>query len=421
MTATSVLLRAAAGLLAVSAAACAPGDAAGAPREAYAADTVPTAPPPATPPPTYEAFGLGLLRQVAAARPDSNVFLSPLSAGMALAMAYNGATGETKRQMAEALALGARGVDDVNAGNRWLRGALQGGGVELAVANGMWAARGVPFEPALTERVRAAYGAEVAEVDFTEDATPARINDWVARATRGRIAEITAAPMDPALLLYLTNAVYFKGRWADEFAPAATRDRPFLLPGGARAPRPTMHRLGSYGYLEGDGFRAVRLPYRGDRMALYVFLPDSASSLAAFRALLTPQRWDAWMAEFAPRDVDVALPRFRAEGTFPLVEPLAALGIRDAFDPTRATFHALLPASRLGGGRNVFISEAVQKTWIEVNEEGTEAAAATGIGASVTSAPPPPVPFVVDRPFVAAVRDDRTGALLFVGQVTDPR
>lgn len=417
MTPIPVLLRRAVAALAVASAACAPPDAASAPR---GADTIP--PPPRGPAPTlYAPLGLGLFRQVAAAKPGENAFVSPLSAGMALAMVYNGATGETQRQMAEVLGLDARGVDEVNAANRELRAALRSAGVELSVANALWARRGVPFEAAFTERVRAAYGAEVAEVSFTDPATAARINAWVARETRGRIRELVQAPMDPALVLYLTNAVYFKGRWADEFPKSATRDRPFRLPGGTASPRPTMHRMGRYGYREGDGFRAVRLPYRGGRMALYVFLPDSSSSLAAFRERLTAARWDRWMTEFAPREVDVALPRFRAEGTFPLVEPLGALGMRDAFDPARASLRAMLPASFFRGGRNVFISEAVQKTWIEVNEEGTEAAAATGLGVSVTSAPPPPVPFVVDRPFIAAVRDDRTGALLFVGQVTDPR
>jgi serpin B len=368
----------------------------------------------------YTGLALGMLREVVARAPDSNAFISPLSAGMALSLVYNGASGNTQREMGALLETGALTLGEVNAANRSLRAALRSDDVELSVANALWAARGGPLTAEYTERVRRAYDAEIARVDFTDPATPARINGWVSDATRGRIPTLVSAPMDPSLVLFVANAVYFKGRWADEFRKAATRDLPFLLPDGTRAPRPTMHRTGSYGYLDGDGFRAVRLPYRGDRLAMYVLLPDSGSSLAALRERLTRERWDAWMTGFARRDVSVALPRFRAEGTYPLVEPLRALGMRDAFDSRRASFRAMLPASYFEGGRNVYVSEGTQKTWIEVNEEGTEAAAATGFGISVTSAPPPPVPFVVDRPFLAAVRDDRTGAILFIGQVTDP-
>ena len=395
------------------AAACAPaGDAAPVrPDSSVVSDSVRPLP--------YVSLGLGMLREAVPA--DSNAFISPLSAGMALSMLYNGATENTEREIGALLGAGGMTREQVNAANQALREAARSRDVELSIANSVWAARGAPFAPEYMRRVRGAYGAEVAEVDFRDAATAERINAWVARATRGRIRGLVEPPMDPEVLLFVANAVYFKGRWADEFSKSATRDRPFLLPNGTRAPRATMHRSDSYGYLDGDGFRAVRLPYRGGRMAMYVFLPDSGSSLAAFRLTLAPERWEAWMKGFAPRDVDVALPRFRAEGTFPLVEPLKRLGMRDAFDGGRASFRAMFPPSYFNGGRNVYVTDAVQKTWIEVNEEGTEAAAATGFQSGPTSAPPPPIPFVVDRPFLAAVRDDRTGAILFIGQVTDPR
>lgn len=365
----------------------------------------------------YTALGLGLLRELGAKEGDANAFVSPVSAGMALAMLYNGATGNTQREIGDAIGAGELTLEEVN---QAARAELRSGDVELSIANALWAAKGVPFTREYLDRVRGAYGAEAAEVVFTDPATPDRINAWVSESTHGRIQEIVAAPMSGSLVLCLTNAVYFKGRWAEEFPKEATRPRDFLLADGTRKAVATMHITGLRRYLEGDGFRAVRLAYRGLRMALYVFLPDPGNSLAAFRDTLTPERWDGWMTRFQTRDVSIALPRFRAEGTFPLVEPLGKLGIRDAFDPVRASLHAMFPASYFQSAPNVFVSEAVQKTWIEVNEEGTEAAAVTLAAMEAAGFSPPPVPFVVARPFIAAVRDDDTGAILFIGQLFDP-
>ncbi|HLM66880.1 MAG TPA: serpin family protein [Longimicrobium sp.] len=367
--------------------------------------------------PDYAAFGLDLFRRLADARPNENVIVSPLSAGLAVSMVANGATGATRAGIEQALATGM-GVDALNPANASLAAALRTEDVELAVANSLWARQGVPFLPAFLQQNREFYQAEVATLDFDSPEAPRRINEWASRNTRGRITEMVKGPLDGDLIMYLMNAVYFKGRWQDEFRPAATRPRTFHAPGGG-VQRPMMSRTGSYGYLQADGMQGVRLPYRGGRFAMYVLLPDAGRPLAQFRAGLTADAWRGWVGRFQPREVRLVMPRYRMSLESRLNEPLQAMGMADAFSPQRARLGAMLPAEFLAR-QNAYVGEAKQKVFIEVNEEGTEAAAVTGVEIRTTSAPPPPTEVVVDRPFVLVIRDDTTGALLFVGQVNDP-
>jgi serine protease inhibitor len=372
---------------------------------------------PSLAPPDYAAFGLGLFRRLGDARPDQNVVVSPLSAGLAVSMLANGAQGQTLAGIQQALATGMD-LDGLNGTNAALVQALQSGDVELAIANSLWAREGVPFLPAFMETNRRFYQAEVAALDFDSPEAVERINRWVSDRTNGRIKRMVDPPISPEVVMYLMNAVYFKGRWQDEFQASATRPMPFRAPGGT-VQRPMMTRTGEYGYRRGDGFSAVRLPYRGGRFAMYVLLPDSSSSVAALRQRLSPESWKQWMGGFNTREVRVVMPKYRVNVESRLNAPLQAMGMADAFSQVNADFGRLLPAVDRGPGI-VYVSEAKQKVFVEVNEEGTEAAAVTGIEMRTTSAPPQPVSFVVDRPFLLAVRDDQTGALLFIGQVNDP-
>lgn len=367
--------------------------------------------------PTYADFGLGLFRQLADARPDANVVVSPLSAGLALSMLANGAQGQTLAGIQQTLASGTD-LDGLNGTNAALAQALRNGDVELAIANSLWARQGVPFLESFLQTNRRFYNAEVASLDFNSPAAAERINRWVSDNTSGRITRMVEPPIDGDVVMYLMNAVYFKGRWEEEFQASATRPMPFRSPRGT-VQRPMMTRADSYGYLDGEGFSAVRLPYRGGRFSMYVLLPDASSNVAALRQRLTPQAWTEWMGGFGQREVRVVMPRYRVNVESRLNAPLAALGMADAFSPPQADFGAMLPAQYLAG-QNVYVSEAKQKVFIEVNEEGTEAAAVTGIEMRATSMPAPPIAFVVDRPFLLAIRDDQTGALLFIGQVNDP-
>jgi serine protease inhibitor len=391
-------------------------------RGAKPVDTTPWVPGPAEvarqgQSPDYAAFGLDLFRRLAEARPDGNVIVSPLSAGLAVSMLANGATGATRTGIEQALATGM-GVDALNPANAALAGALRTEDVELAIANSLWARQGVPFLPSFMELNRQFYRAEVATLDFDSPDAPRRINEWASRNTNGRITEMVQGPLDGDLIMYLMNAVYFKGRWQDEFRPDATRPRTFHAPGGD-VQRPMMSRTGSYGYLAADGIRGVRLPYRGGRFAMYVLLPDSGRSLAQLRTGLTAEAWRGMPGRFQSREVRLTMPKCRMSLESRLNNPLQAMGMADAFSPQAARFGALLNAEYLTR-QNAYVGEAKQKVFIEVNEEGTEAAAVTGIEVRTTSAPAPPMEFMVDRPFVLVIRDDTTGALLFVGQVNDP-
>lgn len=392
-------------------------------RDAKPLDTQPWQLPPSQQPSfataDYTAFGLGMFRQLADARPDANVVFSPLSAGLAVSMLANGAQGETLAGIERALATGLD-LERLNTTNQALAQALRNEDVELRIANSLWARQGVPFLPAFMERNRRFYDAEVASLDLSSPEAAARINRWASDRTNGRITRMVEPPLSPDVVLYLMNAVYFKGRWQNEFEASATRPMPFRAAGGRTVQRPMMQRTGDYGYLRADGFQALRLPYRGGRFSMYVMLPDQGSSVAALRSQLTPDAWARWMGQFAgAREVRVVMPKYRVNVEARLNNPLQALGMGDAFSPSRARFGAMLPAEYLAR-QNAYVSEAKQKVFIEVNEEGTEAAAVTGIEVRTTSARPDPVSFVVDRPFILAIRDDTTGALLFIGQINDP-
>ena len=371
---------------------------------------------------SYAGFGIELFRQIAYTRPGTNAFVSPASAGLALALPYHGASDGTRDQLARALGFGSAAPDTVARANGALRAALdRSGPVRLEVATSLWAAAHARLAPAFLERGREDYGAEVDAVDFGDPSGERRIYEWVGEATHGRIPGLSFPP-DPETLLLVLNAVWFKGAWAEKFDPAATRPRPFRREDGRTVRAPMMSRTGEYGYLDAAGFRAVRLPYAGGRFALYVFLPDSGATLESFIGALSAAEWEAHLRNFPPAPVALTLPRFAWRGALDLAPALQAMGVRDAFDHTRADFHEMFAPQSLAGRPNPFIGRVHQQAFVEVNEEGTEAAAATGVGvdADTAGAPPPPVPFVADRPFLFAVRDDRTGALLFLGQMHDP-
>lgn len=419
----SIPLRAlsALGMLVLSAACAQAQDKRVDPQAAKPLDTTPWVPAPSPGrfdvQPNYAGFGLDLFRRLADARPDANVIVSPLSAGLAVSMLGNGAIGATRTGIERALATGME-MDQLNPANAALAAALRTEDVELAVANSLWARQGVPFLPAFMDLNRRFYQAEVATLDFSSPEAAPRINQWASDNTKGRIREMVRPPLDADLILYLMNAVYFKGRWQDEFRPTATRERTFHAPGGD-VQRRMMARTGNYGHYDGQGFQALRLPYRGGRFAMYVLLPDSGQALSSLRGTMTARAWQQWMGAFATREVQVVMPRYRMGVESSLNAPLQAMGMEDAFSPSRAAFGAMLTAEYLAR-QNAYVSEAKQKVFIEVNEEGTEAAAVTGIAVRTTSAGPPPVEFIVDRPFILAIRDDQTGALLFIGQVNDP-
>jgi serine protease inhibitor len=360
-------------------------------------------------------FGMRLFKQVAAQEGTANIFLSPASVALALHMTYNGSAGKTREAMAQALGLQGLSLEELNSANADLLALLASPDpkVQLAIANSLWARQGIGFKPDFLERNRGFYQAEVTELNFDDPAASKTINGWVEQKTNGLIKQIVEAQIDPLTIMFLINAIYFKGTWSTEFDPKLTHDVPFTLADGSTIQRPMMLREDKVRYLKGDGFRAVALPYGAGRVSMYLFLPDAESSLSRFVSALDAQRWDQWMGQFQEDEKTVQLPRFKLEYEISLNDALVALGMGAAFDSGQADFSELVDVP-------AYISEVKHKSVVEVNEEGTEAAAVTSVRASTTSVNLEGT-ITFDRPFFFAIRDDKTGAVLFMGTLADPQ
>jgi serpin B len=291
-------------------------------------------------------------------------------------------------------------------------------GYQLNVANRLWGQQGYGFVPGYLALTRDAYGAELQTVDFaraTEDAR-SRINTWVEEQTRGKIPNlIPPGVLDSLTRLVLTNAIHFKGDWAATFPEQATEDAPFFPSGEDEVIVPLMHRRGSYRYAEGDGLKILELPYGTGDLAMVVLLPDAKDGLGALEARLGAEQLGRWLAGLRRQEVAVALPRFSLSSQFTLNQALSTLGMTLPFQQGQADF------SGMDGSRELYITAAIHKAFVDVNEEGTEAAAATGIVVGVRSAlPSEPKVFRADHPFLFLIRDTRTGSILFLGRLTQP-
>lgn len=364
-------------------------------------------------------FGFRFLNAAADRASGENTFISPLSAYVALGMVQSGAGGATHSELARALGAAGATRQQLDAVNTELvRSLRERGGVEVRVGNSLWARDGVPFAADYLARMRSAYDAEVAALDLSSQEAMERINQWVDEQTRGKIARLIERPLSPDDVLMLINAVYFRGDWKDAFDSSATAERPFQGVGGSR-PVQMMRRQGSYRYHRGNGFQLVRLPYRGDELAMYVVLPDSGRAVADLRRQLSAESWQRWTSAARIMPVILSLPRFKADVETDLIPVLGELGVQWLFDPAGADLTGMLSREWLGG-RNAYVSRALQRAVVEVDETGTVAAAVTAITVTVTSAPPPPPHVLVDRPFLVVIQDDRSGALLFAGQIGEP-
>jgi serine protease inhibitor len=366
-------------------------------------------------------FGFRLLHELDERREAPNLFFSPLSASLALTMVLNGARNETYRQMAHALGYGEQPVERINTENALLLHLLRSPDpkTETLVANSLWVQQGFSLLPSFLQACQKHYEAEVDSVDFMQDREGAaeRINGWVKQNTKGLIPKLfEPSDFSPLTRLVVVNTLYFKGKWQKPFDKQATREEEFHLEGGKVKRVPMMHQSGKFDYLRGDGFQAVALPYGAGELSFYLFLPDEGRSLQAFLKELTAERWAQWLKGFKPMEGDVGLPRFRIEATYPLKEPLQAMGITDAFDPEKADLSGVAP---LTDGR-LFITKALQKAVVEVDEEGTKAAAATGVVVSVTAYNPNRFTLIANRPFFFIIRHNATGAILFMGIVRKP-
>jgi len=305
--------------------------------------------------------------------------------------------------------------------NRDVKDAGSKDGSELLVANALWIQTGLATLPAFLATVKNDYGAGLTPLDFRSTPEKARttINTWVEQQTRDRIVDLIAeGAITPDTRVVLTNAIYFKGKWKYAFPEAATRNDTFTVSTGkAIADVPLMSQERRFRYLDRDSFQALELPYDGDRQSMIVFLPKRADDLAEFERTLTPARLADWLAAMTMRDVYVTLPRFKIAAEFQLKDALSNLGMPLAFSRGKADF------SGIAKGAPLWLSAVIHKAYVDVNEKGTEAAAATGAIIHLTSrhVRPEPAVFRADHPFFFVIRDNGTGSLLFAGRLVNPR
>jgi serpin B len=367
-------------------------------------------------------FASRLYEKLAGTQAGKNLFLSPFSIQVALAMCAVGARGETRRVLADLIGA-PESVEEQNRQYVRLLKSVHGEGerpFQLVTANALWGQQGYHFKPDFKKVVADLYGGAFHEVNFVAqpDEAMRTINAWVSDRTREKIKELVKRDLiTPGTRLVLTNAIYFKGQWEKEFEDGDTRDEDWHGPNGT-GKVPTMHQRGGYLYYEGDGFQALDLPYKGRQLSMLVVLPRTKNGLASLES--------QWAGGGAYRQVTdtldhegavlISLPRFKLETEFKLKPVLCGLHAELAFSD-EADFSGI-------GDEPLKISEVVHKAFVEVNEEGTEAAAATAVGmvlcAGISPSPQPKV-FKADHPFLFFIRDRRTNAVLFTGRVLDPQ
>jgi serpin B len=368
-------------------------------------------------------FGCELYARLGAGK--GNLFFSPASIHSALAMTYAGAAGRTAEQMAGTLHFDlptgrlhkafSRLTDELNSPpSRRGMPAYQ-----LVVSNALWLQKGYPFKESFTRLVQRSYGAGLNEVDYGKtEAARKTINAWVEKATHEKIENlIPAGVLDPLTRLVLTNAVYFKSDWADTFSEGATKTAPFHLAGGKTVEAPLMSQWTHVGYMETEDFQLADVPYKAGVLSMTVLLPRTADGLGALEKKLSAKALAKWIGKAKVTHVDLALPRFRFTSQMRLEKVLTQLGMADAFDPETADFSSMTTMERL------YISAALHKAFVAVDEKGTEAAAATAVVMAGRAAMPqrPKVVFRADRPFVFLIRHRPTGAALFVGRLSHPK
>jgi serpin B len=372
------------------------------------------------------AFALDLYAKLAGEREAENLFFSPASIEMALAMTCAGARGSTASQMAGVLHL-PPGTQTIHEDFSGFLDQLYSGrsaeeykrGYQLSIANALWGQGGYKFLPRFMNLIEKKYGARLGELDFKSDSEGARrtINAWVEKKTRDRIKDLIGrGVLSPDTRLVLTNAIYFKGNWADEFEKNATREELFHLSAREQKKVPFMRRTGSCGYMKQESFQMLKLPYVGNDLSMIILLPGKIGGLAALEHQLTLEKLHEWFSRLSEQKVAVSIPKFEVTAQFNLNSTLASLGMSDAFRADRADF------SGMNGNRDLFLSDVIHKAFVEVNEEGTEAAAATGVVIELTAARPhsPPPVFRADHPFLFVIREERSGTLLFMGRLADP-
>lgn len=353
---------------------------------------------------------------------QGNLFFSPYSISTALAMTYAGAKGETEKQMAKVLHF-PKDQKALHPAFSQLQNDLNSieekGEVKLSIANALWAQKDYIFLDPFLNCTNKYYGSGLYFVDFAKSAEARnKINSWVEEKTCNKIKNLINPPIpDKWTSLILTNAIYFKGNWLSQFDKAKTRKDDFYLSEDELIKVPMMSQKSDYRYLDFGAFEGMELPYEGNDLSMLIFLPKEIDGLAEFEDHMTADTVAMWidgLMNTYEREVRVTIPKFKTTSEFELAPILSGMGMSDAFFPVQADF------SGIDGKRDLFISNVIHKAFVDVNEEGTEAAAATAVVMLKSSAMKPPE-FKADHPFLFLLRENKTGSILFIGRIVDPR
>jgi serpin B len=369
---------------------------------------------------------------------DGNMFFSPYSLSTALAMTYAGARGRTATQMAEVLRFPVERTADASSASgasaklnpqelasafgtlvKDLNARGEKGAYELSVANALWGQKGYGFLTKFLTLIEKHYGGRLNEVDFVGATETARrtINAWVEKRTNDKIKNlIPTGVLDSMTRLVLTNAIYFKGNWARQFEEDRTNEAPFTLADGNKADVSMMNQTAEFGYVETETLQGLELPYVENELSMIVLLPRAIDGLGELEKSLTLDNISQWQSKLHKREVVVSIPKFKLTSQFSLAAVLKAMGMTEAFSGS-ADF------SGMNGKRDLAISAVIHKAYVDVNEEGTEAAAATAVTMRLTSMAPGPRPpvFRADHPFLFLIRDNESGSILFIGRVMNPK
>lgn len=361
-------------------------------------------------------FAFSLFHELDRRAPDANLFMSPLSASMALGMTMNGAAGSTLDAMRTTLGFTDTPLTDVDASYQSLIELLRGldPTVDFRIANSIWYRQDFPFEQSFLDAGTRYFDATVKGLDFADPGAPTIINAWVKESTNGKIDQIVDQ-ITPADEMYLINAIYFKGTWRHEFDKRRTTNQPFHLADGSTTPVPMMHLENvAIPAVATEEYHAVELPYGGGAYSMVVVVPNEGTSVSDLVATLNESAWQALLASLTDQNGDVYLPRFRLTWDATLNDPLTALGMGIAFQSGAADFTGMSTTR----GHELYLSKVRQKSYVDVDEEGTEAAAVTSVGVTVTSVRTPLLR--ADRPFLFAIRERLSGTILFMGTMMRP-
>jgi serine protease inhibitor len=361
-------------------------------------------------------FGLKLFREIVKEETDSNVFISPLSVSMALGMTYNGANGETQKAMAEALELSGLTLQGVDESYQHLIELLRGldPKVEFRIANSIWFNQRREPEKEFIDLCKEYFDALVRVLNFADPDAAKIINGWVYDNTNGKIEEIVDDPINPFTLMFLINAIYFKGTWTYQFDEESTTDALFTLLDGTQKPCQMMEQRGFYKYFANNDFQAVDLPYGDGDFSMTIFLPNPSADIDSLIAEFTPENLSYWLGCFSSDSGDIFIPKFKLEYELGLNQVLKSMGMRIAFNPVLADF------SKMYKDGGVWIDTVIHKTYVEVNEEGTEAAAVTVVVMMDSVREPSGFYMRVDRPFIFLIRENKSQTILFIGKIVEP-